>query len=84
MEPPADTSAEAYQIQIQALRQMGEAGRAAATLSLIELARNATMAGIRSRHPDYDDERVRLAFARIVLGDDIVRRIWPGRDLVEP
>ena len=39
---------------------------------------------IRARHPDYDDERLRLAYARLVLGDDLARRVWPRHDLVEP
>lgn len=51
---------------------------------LNELTRKTTMAGIRFRHPDYDDERLRLAFARLVLGDEVVQRVWPDRDLVEP
>ena len=42
------------------------------------------MAGIRARHPDYDDMRVRMAYRRLVLGDDLVRTIWPDRDLVAP
>jgi hypothetical protein len=42
------------------------------------------MAGIRSRHPDYDDQRQRLAYARLVLGDDLTRKVWPQHDLVEP
>ena len=51
---------------------------------LNELARKMAIAGIRSRHPDYDDERLRLAFARLVLGDEVVQRVWPGRGLVDP
>jgi hypothetical protein len=51
---------------------------------LNDLAREAAIAGIHARHPDYDDERQRLAYARLVLGDDLTRKVWPQHDLVEP
>jgi hypothetical protein len=84
MDAPLDTSTDAYDAQIEAYRRMGGAGRLAAMFRLNDLARKIAMAGIRSRHGDYDDEQVRLAFARLVLGDELVLRVWPGRDLVEP
>jgi hypothetical protein len=51
---------------------------------LNELLRQTAIAGIKSRHPEYSDEDLRLAFARLVLGDDCVLRVWPGRSLVAP
>ena len=84
MDVPADTSPEAYLAQIEAYRKMGVAGRAAATFRLSELARQVALAGIRARHPEYDEERIRLAYARLVLGDELVRCVWPDRDLVQP
>ena len=63
---------------------MGEAGRFAATFRLIALARQASVEGIRGRHPDYTEEQVRLAFARLVLGDDLARAVWPDRPPVDP
>jgi hypothetical protein len=42
------------------------------------------MAGIQARHPDYDDARRHLAYARLVLGDEITQKVWPEHDLVEP
>jgi predicted ArsR family transcriptional regulator len=79
-----DTSADAHRVQIEAYRRMGGAGRVAAMFRLNERARNLAMAGIRHRHPEYDETRQRLAFARLVLGDELVRKVWPDRDLVEP
>jgi hypothetical protein len=42
------------------------------------------LAGIRSRHPDYSAAQVETAYARMVLGDAIVRAMWPDRELVDP
>ena len=82
--PSLDTTSEADAVQLEIYRRMGETGRAAALFRLNELARQLAVAGIRSRHPDYDPEQVRLAYARLVLGDEWVRTIWPTRDLVAP
>ena len=84
MDVPLDTSADAYDAQLEAYRRMGCQGRAAAMFRLTELARKTTMAGIRSRHRDYDDLQVLLAYARLTLGDELVLEAWPGRELVEP
>lgn len=80
----ADTTFAADQVQVEAFRAMGEEGRFEATLRLIALAREASMDGIRARHPQYTDDEVRLAFARLVLGDALVGAVWPGQPLVDP
>ena len=84
MAVPLDTSAEAHELQIEAYRRMGGAGRMAVVFRLNELAREMTKSGIRSRHPEYDEEQVHLAYARLVLGEALVQAVWPGRPLVRP
>ena len=42
------------------------------------------LAGIRRRHPEYTDEQVWWAWARLTLGDDRCREAWPNRPLVDP
>ena len=81
---PVDTSADADRAQTEAYRRLGEAGRFAATFQLIALARQLSTAGIRARHPGYTEDEVHLAYARLVLGDDLVAAVWPGRPLVDP
>lgn len=80
----ADTSPDADAVQLDAYRRMSGAERLRVAYGLNELTRHLTMAGIRQRHPEYDDEQVLLAFARLRYGDDLVRSAWPGRALVEP
>lgn len=82
--PSLDTSPEAHGVQIEAYRRMGAAGRVAVIFRLNELMRETAKAGIRSRHPEYDETQVHLAYARLVLGDDLVREVWPGRPLLAP
>jgi len=63
---------------------MSGAERLAVAFQLTETVRRLALAGIRSRHPDYDDVQVLQAWARLRLGDDLVRAIWPDRPLVDP
>ena len=81
---PFDTSAAAHRVQREVYMKMGGAGRLAIVFQLNETIRNLAMAGIRRRHPDYTNEEVRLAWARLTLGDDLCRAVWPEQPLVEP
>lgn len=82
--PPLDTSPDAHAIQLDVYRTLGSRGRVAAAFRLTTATREWTKAGIRARHPDYSPEQVTLALARLTLGDDLVRRAWPDRPLVDP
>jgi hypothetical protein len=82
--PSPDTSARAHEAQLAAYRRMGAAGRTEVVFRLNELARQAAEAGIRSRHPGYSDAQVRLALARLRLGDELTRAVWPDEPLVDP
>ena len=74
MDHALDTTPEADRAQVEAYRRMGGAARVAVVFRLNDLAREAAMAGIRTRHPDYDEARQRFAYARLVLGDELTRQ----------
>ena len=80
----SDTTPEGHDAQNQAYRLMGGERRLAIAFRLTELARMATTAGVRARHPEYSDRQVHLAFARIRLGDELTKAVWPEEPLVEP
>jgi hypothetical protein len=76
---PFDTSRQAHALQREIYLRLGGAGRIAVMFQLNDTVRRLAMAGIRARHPGYDEEQVRL-----VLGDALVRAVWPRRELVGP
>jgi hypothetical protein len=84
MDRALDTTPEADRAQVEAYRRMGGGGRAAVVFRLNDLAREAAMAGIRARHPDYNETRQHLAYARLVLGDELTQKVWPHHGLVAP
>ena len=79
----SDTSPEARRVQLEALRRLGVSGRAKAMFALSRFTRECTKAGIRMRHPDYDEEQVEMALRRIMLGDELFRKVYPDVE-VEP
>ncbi len=76
---PADTTIEAFKVQVAALRRLGLEGRARMTFELSDNLRAVTEAGIRHRHPEYDKEQVRLALIRTMLGDKLFERFYGDR-----
>jgi hypothetical protein len=81
---PLDTDRASHELQVDLYRRLGGTDRAAIMFRLSDFARRVSLAGIRHRHPEYDDELSLLALARLRFGDDLVGRAWPGRPLVEP
>jgi hypothetical protein len=79
-----DTSLDADALQRSVYERLGGSGRVEIAFRLNEMVRRLTMAGIRARHPEYGDELVRQAYARLVLGEATVRAIWPDREPVDP
>jgi hypothetical protein len=80
----ADTSPDADVVQLDAYRRLGGTGRVQVMFHLNDLVRRTVEAGIRKRHPQYDDGEVLRALARLLYGDDLVRAAWAGRELVDP
>ena len=80
---PRDTSEEAYHVQIEALRRLGPEGRLKLGFELSGNLHRIVEDGIRSRHPDYTDDMVRMARIRLTVGDRLYRQAYPGQE-VEP
>ena len=81
---PHDTDPAAHAVQIQAYRRMGPEARVALAARMSEDVRLLALQGIRARHPEYDEEQARRALFRLVLGDELVRAVWPSEEFVAP
>ena len=53
-----DTSPRVAAVQTSLYRQIGPSGRARIAAELSDGLRDLAIAGVRHRHPDYDDDRV--------------------------
>lgn len=79
-----DTSPEAAEILRRRTLQMTPSQRIEEGARLCKFARQVMRAGIRMRHPDYGDEQVEMALARLLWGDDLYRRARPDWPLLDP
>jgi hypothetical protein len=75
---PADTTLEAARVQYDIYRRMPPERRLELALRMSDSLRALTAAGVRHRHPEYDEEQVRLAVIRLTLGDELFRQVYPG------
>jgi hypothetical protein len=78
---PADTTPEAALVQDEIFRRMPPSRRLKIALRLGESLLKVTAAGVRSRHPEYTEDEVRLAVIRLRLGDELFRQVYPGVDI---
>ena len=79
--PRSDTSRESGRIHMDALRRLGIAGRASMTFELSDDVRRVAEAGVRHRHPEYDDDTVRLALVWLWLGPELFRQVHPAVEI---
>jgi len=79
-----DTSPEALAVQTELYRRMGAPRRLATMYRLNAMVRSLAMAGIRQRHPAYTEDQVKWAYQRLILGDELIRRVYPQRELIAP
>lgn len=71
-----DTTPEAWAVQYRALRRIGLAGRMAMTFELSDNMRAMVEAGVRYRHPDWDQPAVEREVLRLMIGDDLFREVF--------
>lgn len=75
---PADTTPEAARVQRDVYRSMPAERKFALAFQMSDSTRRLADAGVRSRHPDYSEEQVRLAVAKLYLGPALFRQAFPG------
>jgi hypothetical protein len=61
---PADTTPEAAWVQIEFYGRMAPSRRLEIALQMSDAKRSVAASGVRSRHPDYNEDQVRLAVKR--------------------
>ena len=73
-----DTTPDGAAVYYAALRRMRPEDRVLRALELSDQMRAVLQAGVRHRHPDYDESAIRLATIRLWLGEELFREVYPG------
>lgn len=79
---PLDTTPEALRAYYGHLQRLGPTGRWDLMFRLQAQHRDWLAAGVRSRHPEYSAEQVRLAVIRLTVGEELFRQAYPGCDVM--
>jgi len=80
----ADTTPDAARVRLAIYRGMAPARRCGIAARMSVDARAIALAGIRQRHPEYDDDQARLALFRLLLGDVMFLRAYPRAAVLAP
>jgi hypothetical protein len=80
---PRDTTPEAMAKEFEILRRIGPAGRLSMAFELSDNLRSLVEAGVRYRHPQWDDRTVEREVMRLMIGDDLFRKAY-GEGQVMP
>jgi hypothetical protein len=72
---PADTRVEAVRKQFEILRRLDAQTRVRMAFEASDYLRSIVEAGVRHRHPDYDEEKVQRDVVRLMVGDTLFRQM---------
>lgn len=73
---PRDTSQQAHEIQLVVLRRQGGPRRVELAFEMSEAAREISLSGMRSRHPELAPAQARARLLRQILGEELHRAAY--------
>jgi len=71
----SDTSEEALEVQLDCLRRMTPQQRIQQMSAWSEKIRRMAFDAIRRRHPDYDENEIRLKFIELTYGERLAKDV---------
>lgn len=74
-----DTTRAARDAQLAAIRRLDGPARVEMAMRMSDEAREISRAGIRHRHPDWSDERMRAALLEVLLGAHLANEVLRTR-----
>lgn len=79
-----DTTPEAHAFQLAVYRRMTIDRRLELALEMSDAARRTSLDGILARHPEYDEPMAVRALFRLLHGDALYAKVWPGQPAPAP
>ncbi len=70
-----DTTIEAARKQLEILRKLGPEVRIKLAFEMSDNLRYAVEAGVRYRHPEFNEKKVNLEVMRLMIGDRLFKRM---------
>jgi hypothetical protein len=79
-----DTTPDAMATRTAIYRAMSDDRRAELAVETSLAMRAIALENIRARHPDYTEYQARMALFRLLVGDELFRKVWPQAPLLAP
>jgi len=73
---PADTTIEAARKQFEILRRLDAETRLKMAFELSDNLRSIVEAGVRLRHPQYDEQQINRQVIRLMIGEALFKQIY--------
>ncbi len=77
---PSDTTLEAARKEFEILRRLEPQVRARMAFDMSDSLRRIVEAGVRHRHPDFDEKKIKLEVLRLMIGDKLYRQMLKGTE----
>lgn len=74
---PADTTIEAARKQFEILRRLNTQTRVKMAFELSDNLRSIVEAGVRLRHGDWDEQKIKRRVLRLMIGETLFKQIYP-------
>ena len=78
---PADTTLEAARKQFEILRRLGPEVRLKMAFELSDNLKSIVEAGVRLRHPGYDEQKIKQGVLRLMIGEALFKQIYPDIEI---
>jgi hypothetical protein len=76
----ADTTFEAARKEFEILRRLGPQVRAKMAFEMSDNLRHIVEAGIRNRHPNFDQKMIKQEVLKLMIGDKLYRQMLKGTE----
>jgi len=76
-----DTTPDAERVYWEIMQRLSGARKLEMAMEMSENMRRIALAGIRQRHPEYNEDEVRRALLLVLQGREIYRQVYPNRDI---
>lgn len=73
---PVDTSIEVARKQLEILRRLNAETRVKMSFEMSDNLRSIVEAGVRLRHPEYDEKQINRQVVRLMIGERLFREIF--------
>jgi hypothetical protein len=77
---PVDTTLEAARKEFEILRRLGPQVRARMAFEMSDNLCRIVEAGVRHRHPDFDQKKIGLEVLRLMIGEELYRQMLKGTE----